>query len=221
LPALGAAKRKARSTACLSNLRQLGLALQIYAQEEQAYPLATVGDGLGNWQRALRPAASDRLFRCPQTKRASDAYLDIFHPADPTIAPHYGYNYLGAARRNPPAVGLGLGGDFNRTTRQYTPTPESRVVAPSEMLALGDSPAFINVSFGGSAADPDAALYIAFPHIIPQFAKPGVGDWHDGRANMVFCDGHTESAEQSVWIEATAESRRRWNNDHLPHEETW
>jgi hypothetical protein len=38
---------------------------------------------------------------------------------------------------------------------------------------------------------------------------------------MVFCDGHAESARQSKWVEPTPESRRRWNNDNQPHEETW
>ncbi len=33
LPALGRAKEEARATACLSNLRQIGLALQIYVEE--------------------------------------------------------------------------------------------------------------------------------------------------------------------------------------------
>jgi prepilin-type processing-associated H-X9-DG protein len=35
LPALGRAKEAGRATACLSNLRQTGLALQMYAQEHQ------------------------------------------------------------------------------------------------------------------------------------------------------------------------------------------
>jgi len=89
------------------------------------------------------------------------------------------------------------------------------------MIAIGDSPAFIYVNLGGPPPNQDDVLYIAFPHIVPQFGKPGVGDWHNGRATMLFCDGHTESAKESEWIEASAQSRRRWNNDNQPHEECW
>jgi hypothetical protein len=38
---------------------------------------------------------------------------------------------------------------------------------------------------------------------------------------MLFCDGHTEFAKQSVWMEASPDRRRLWNSDNLPHEETW
>jgi prepilin-type processing-associated H-X9-DG protein len=44
---------------------------------------------------------------------------------------------------------------------------------------------------------------------------------HDGGANMVFCDGHIEFAKRKKWIEGTDAARRRWNNDHEPHPETW
>src|SRR3954468_5108875 len=53
LPALARAKSQARATHCISNLRQLGIALQIYVQQEGVFPLATSGDGLGSWNRAL------------------------------------------------------------------------------------------------------------------------------------------------------------------------
>jgi prepilin-type processing-associated H-X9-DG protein len=46
-------------------------------------------------------------------------------------------------------------------------------------------------------------------------------DRHRGRANMLFCDGHVETAHQARWIEKTDRARRRWNNDNEPHRETW
>ena len=223
LPVLSSAKAHARSAACLSNLRQVGIALQIYVQEHAVYPLASVGDGLGNWQRVLRTAAGSRVFYCPQPVPASGLFLSLFTNAPAVIFPHYGYNYQGATLTNRPPKNLGLGGDFGweNNLRRYTPTPESRIAAPAQMLAIGDSATYVYLGPPRPPPDPDDILYIAFPHLVPQFNQPGVGDWHQGRANMVFCDGHTEPAKQSVWTQATPESRRLWNNDHQPHPETY
>jgi len=181
-----------------------------------------VGDGLGEWQRALRAQAGAReIFHCPQPKKASEQFIQAFGASNAIIFPHYGYNYAGATRINPPEINLGLGGDleWDSGAWHYSSAPEDRALVPSEMIAIGDSPTFINVSM--PSPNPEEVLYIAFPHIVPQFGKPGVGDWHNGRAAMVFCDGHTESANQATWIEPSDESRRRWNSDNQPHQETW
>jgi prepilin-type processing-associated H-X9-DG protein len=47
------------------------------------------------------------------------------------------------------------------------------------------------------------------------------GTSHGGRANMLFGDGHVESARQTNWISTSESARRRWNKDHEPHPETW
>lgn len=51
LPVLAAAKDKAKTTACLNNMRQLGLALSMYAGDSQDYfPWPDWGDGaIGGW----------------------------------------------------------------------------------------------------------------------------------------------------------------------------
>jgi prepilin-type processing-associated H-X9-DG protein len=47
------------------------------------------------------------------------------------------------------------------------------------------------------------------------------GTAHRSGANMLFCDGHVETARQTDWIVATPKARSRWNSDHEPHSETW
>ncbi|HEX9045515.1 MAG TPA: type II secretion system protein, partial [Verrucomicrobiae bacterium] len=48
LPSLVAAQGKAKRLHCTSNLRQLGVALQTYIGENNAYPVAMTTNGLGN-----------------------------------------------------------------------------------------------------------------------------------------------------------------------------
>jgi prepilin-type processing-associated H-X9-DG protein len=43
---------------------------------------------------------------------------------------------------------------------------------------------------------------------------------HQGKANVVFCDGHVESPTLQFLFEDTSDDALvRWNRDHLPHRE--
>ena len=61
LPALAKAKASAQSAACKSNLRQLGMALNMYAQDNKKYPGPIIEDdsgifaiqGFSGWTEAL------------------------------------------------------------------------------------------------------------------------------------------------------------------------
>lgn len=61
LPALASAKQKAQSINCLSNVRQLSLAMRVYADKHQShYPAAT------NWCDAIRSdVGTPKVFQCP------------------------------------------------------------------------------------------------------------------------------------------------------------
>jgi prepilin-type processing-associated H-X9-DG protein len=96
---------------------------------------------------------------------------------------------------------------------------ESRVLVPSDMLALGD--------LGGS---PDWWFWEG----MAGFGWPGgVKSRHPNRQNnAVFCDGHVEMSDsRRIPIEKPAHGltrfvpgaaqAKRWNNDNEPHPETW
>ena len=42
---------------------------------------------------------------------------------------------------------------------------------------------------------------------------------HSGRADLLFCDGHTEAPKRAMVIDPKADNpwRNRWNNDDQPH----
>src|SRR5512137_1480226 len=95
LPALSRAKERGRLTACTSNLRQLGLAMTMYADDaEGRFPKADFSDNLIGLPPALhtnsvrqaiqRYVASTNLFTCP-TLRSQPSRLAKY-PTD--------YNYL-------------------------------------------------------------------------------------------------------------------------------
>lgn len=77
LPALASAKARARQTACLSNLRQLGLGMVLYADEfDGLVPLTTHGsdDARVSWVHTLRPFVgdTDAIRLCPADPRAGE-----------------------------------------------------------------------------------------------------------------------------------------------------
>jgi len=101
------------------------------------------------------------------------------------------------------------------------PVPESRVLVPSDMLAI---------------------VHWIYPEIIVPgylgFGWPGMTWWdgkslHQGGDLAVFCDGHVETSKSEliprtrignlgVWRFKPDEARaKRWNNDNQPHPETW
>jgi len=218
LPMLTAARQRARKAGCVSNLRQIGIALQTYLSENGSFPLATVGDGLGQWQRDLRAGATDQVLYCPQDVAASDEFQQFF-PTNKLIFPHYGYNATGAVRRNPPPKNPGLGGDyiFSGTSGGYVAAKESWVAHPARMIAVGDSPTFIRPPFAIPNLTPADPIYIAFPYILQPAGYYGVSNLHGQGANMLFCDDHVQFAKQSFWLDPGDASKCLWNNDNQSH----
>ena len=214
LPALRQAKASARSTACKSNLRQIGIGLSLYVNEFEKYPIETLFDTTNNerravawWDRTLLPycGGNTNLFDCPARVHA------------PFIS--YGYNAVGTDNSKivngviteGSTLGLGFLESIN------IPVPESRVQVPSDMIAIGAA------GWG----------------VILGFGWPGwFGNWPHQHNNAVFCDGHVESSyselipeqkrnssvflDRGMWrFKPDTAHAKRWNNDNQPHPETW
>jgi prepilin-type processing-associated H-X9-DG protein len=121
----------------------------------------------------------------------------------------YGYNWRGL--NSPGKNGaLGLGGR-NISTSNFgllpPPAGESEIIAPSDMVAIGDS-------FDGNAVLQRAAWTHLGKNDKYAFAR------HKGKANVVFCDGHVESPALTFLFKDTSDrSLVRWNRDNQPHRE--
>jgi prepilin-type N-terminal cleavage/methylation domain-containing protein/prepilin-type processing-associated H-X9-DG protein len=221
LTSLRAAQSRAAQIHCTSNLRQMGVALSIYVQENGCFPLATDGDGLGSFQRVLRPLVGETIQYCPQVALASNDFLAYF-PSNLYIFIHYGYNISGAMRINPPPRNPGLGGDFVWAadgSGNFVPASENWVAVPSQMVALGDGETFWPPPMGLTSLTPADPLYPIFPYILKPQNYPGVNKDHANGANLEFCDGHVEYAKQSKWLAGNDGSERIWNHDNQSHPE--
>src|SRR6266536_3122162 len=161
LPALSRAKGSAYSVKCKSNLHQIGLGLRMHVDDNGFYPqISYTGAPWAGWAGPINsylnqpvdpadPYLWPRLlgcFLCPNDRKKKWLYV--------RSGGSYGYNSFGISYYRltpakpaddlPPSMrtgGLGLGGRGIplRTSWQFPgPLPDSAVMSPSEMIALGD-----------------------------------------------------------------------------------
>lgn len=214
LPSLAKSKERALKVSCVNNLRQIGLALQMYADEQQFYPAhyipsTPIESSTIVWPGRLLPYAgkNSAVFLCaaedPKRKWKTDDGLFPFN-----IRPHtrfsYGYNDWGGVKYlNLPYLGLGAYANDS----DFGEVAPSRIKVPSDMIAITDS---FSDSVWDTATCPSPGAKEQWP-----------GDRHSEGANVLFADIHIEYAKQQKLIAPTPEMRKRWNSDHQPHEELW
>ncbi len=214
LPALSSSKGVAKSARCKSNLHQLGLALKLYVDDFQKYPLCAAMDtalarGYSLWDGKILPFASNNrdLFLCPAqnppVRWTNNAVAPVRNPC-------YGYNMAGTGSYFGSGNSLGLDGvGGSRGGGSGTPLSEGQVRAPSDMVAVADC----KPVSGGEDNDLDDLFPI---NLLVELAAR-----HNRGENVVFCDNHVAYAKHSIWLKKTELARASWNNDHQPHPETW
>lgn len=71
-PVFARARAKARQTSCLSNVKQIGLALMMYAQDyDERYPVVDHTAGYGWWDGLQGYVKNAQVFRCPAYSAAA------------------------------------------------------------------------------------------------------------------------------------------------------
>ncbi|MBM3832625.1 MAG: prepilin-type N-terminal cleavage/methylation domain-containing protein [Verrucomicrobia bacterium] len=226
LPALGQAKTKAKIIRCAGNLRQVGLALNIYVENYGRYPLTTdthstvAKEQPFLWSDASEPYSghswTNRLYWCPASRlRAEERTIDVMMGDGSTdyvgrgkngvqsisARGDYGYNSGGSGSHPFEPLGLGAVSLLN----PQLSVAETTVVAPSDMIAVGDSPC--------------STAWGVWPKFVSTFEAPLFV--HGTGANHLFWDGHVEFGKSNRVYAAAPEARRRWNGDNQPHPETW
>jgi|SRR5208282_4939900 len=219
------AKEKARQIQCVNNVRQLGQAMQLFIVDSHVYPLL-INSGywkgkdtshFTSWNAVLENEMSTHFPRegwiepkgvwdCPAAKRPSD------YPSG-TVYAKYGYNGYGLSSINDTNI-LGLGGHRVDKASFAPPVSESEIAAPSVMMAIGDG------FKGGNGLVQDGvfALWRTDDTQADLGSTKRSSSRHQGKANVVFCDGHVESPTLKSLFEDTSDvALSQWNRDHLPH----
>ncbi|QDU72886.1 DUF1559 family PulG-like putative transporter [Mucisphaera calidilacus] len=204
LPALGAARNTARSMQCSSNIRQVGIALEIYANDnKERYPIAggfipwdkrdgidtntSGGSGMYAWMQQLSTYISDDEYwyaGCP----SYPIEIDTTNSNGEDIS---GYHYFLSGNaayidkiKNRPA-------EFAQF--RWEPTDRRRIHQTSAFVMGGD----LNRRFDEVDADKDdytqECLVWSNSPIVPDNIRNPGAFWkphHQGSLNVLFADGH-------------------------------
>lgn len=239
LPALNQAKEKGKRTVCQSNLRQLGMALTLYADEHGRYPTCfrwipagrgapdPRGSQVSLWNALILPylGQSSDVFNChsfpPFFRWTTDpSALGCLYPTN--IEGNRPFSYaINASGVAVVSLGLVKATPLNADTITRKP---NEIRAPSDMIAIGDdtSGTTNKASFNWVKLTGWGAFQDSYIRSEAGANRPvRIGTVHNQGANMVFVDGHVEWARWFKWVEFSAAAARRWNYDNEPHEEAW
>jgi prepilin-type N-terminal cleavage/methylation domain-containing protein/prepilin-type processing-associated H-X9-DG protein len=191
-PVFARAREKARQASCLSNLKQLSLAMLMYSQDyDETWPMAYYFDaGFANeygWDFHIDYMSGGTALGLigPYTKNGQIQAC----PSAPGLAgsgrPYtgYGYNttYIGGA------WGEGPGG----TTRPSASL--AQVQMPAETVLLADSAVWNAWTTPPSMTGNNYLRAPGDPFRIAWGIGPNVHFLHNATANVAFCDGHVKA----------------------------
>ena len=197
LPALSRAKCKAVTTQCMNNLRQIGLFMQLYTDDNNdLFPSSiaayTMAGSISNWWGAAivdYAKGKENLFHCPgYGKNAADKF--VWRMSFDGVG--YGFN----------AFFLGAGPEAGKTTAAsgYTYTSaisqkRSTIRVPTDCLVLGDKDPKPIMGLDGTNGASSGSLWwpASATKTTPGAVNEGVNmTRHYQRGNTSLSDGHSE-----------------------------
>jgi prepilin-type N-terminal cleavage/methylation domain-containing protein/prepilin-type processing-associated H-X9-DG protein len=183
LPALSAAKQRARTTQCISNLHQIGLGMKMFADDNNGlYPESggtiywssndvapPVGSGQPAWTYQIFPyVGNTNVYDCPENVQLPSQYQGPF-------------NYFNGCN----AAYIATGG--------YAPVKSTAILFPSAYVLGGDT---AGTAGGLTLFDPlDADKDDYTQNCVGGAAAPSLTEFwqiHSKGQNVMFADGHSK-----------------------------
>ncbi len=205
LPALARAKSKAHRTYCLNSLRQIGVFMQLYTDENQDLFPAHRNEGISSsnegisltnwWGTTIIGYAQNKsnLFHCPALKGVMQVPFSTLKWSWRFDCHNVGYGYNGYFLGHHPyeAGAINVGGinfSFTKTFRR------SNVIKPSDTLLIGDKNPRPDGLYASSLWWESACMTL------------GVGSRYEGidpirhlgTGVTVFVDGHSEARKNDM-----------------------
>jgi prepilin-type N-terminal cleavage/methylation domain-containing protein/prepilin-type processing-associated H-X9-DG protein len=197
LPVFAQAREKARQASCLSNMKQVGNALMMYAQDaDELLPRSWFGvdNGASNkatdttarwkWMDAIYPySKNEGIFNCPDTVYANANYGD--------------YQYRGGTKYGGYACNDSY---WFQTDNQTGPcslvgTSLAEMAKPADTIWATESNAWFETTWKWIADNP---TIVAGP---PRSLAIRAIEWHQKKTNVLWCDGHVKTTSLDVLAE--------------------
>jgi prepilin-type N-terminal cleavage/methylation domain-containing protein/prepilin-type processing-associated H-X9-DG protein len=198
-PVFAQAREKARQSACLSNMKQMGLAHDMYSQDYDETLVAAIqwqedGSASKYWYQLVQPYLKNTgVMRCPSDKDWSTGRV------------------------------ISYGRSYNHMPYRYPLLKETFAVPQNFKIAFWQNPADIFLVADSVRVEPGVAgnrfyqfVYCpvashAWP--LPNTGKYGnVADWHSGGANLAYMDGHAKFMPRSRMYNESREAQILWGH---------
>ncbi|MBC8140615.1 MAG: DUF1559 domain-containing protein [Armatimonadetes bacterium] len=235
-PVFAQAREKARATACLSNTKQIGLAMMAYSQD---YDEKMVRGWYGNggfgrsranpapddrykWMDAIEPfVKNQQLFSCPNNPKGLAQ-----RPGDGDARGRYlPAKQLGAANNNDTldederyygsyAINSAYWGEDRSRKGPANDTTLAAISSPADTIWAMDGNGSYQFAWPNQNEDPEVIRKNAdISYLCNKFTdennlqEGAIIDRHQGRTNAIYCDGHAKSVTLSFLMSADQRTR--------------
>jgi prepilin-type N-terminal cleavage/methylation domain-containing protein/prepilin-type processing-associated H-X9-DG protein len=234
LPALSKAKARATSVRCLSNNRQLGLALQMYVGENNDNLLPNRPTGSGSWCNGILSWSVNNPDNT-NTLNLTQSLLGPYIGQSVGIfkCPGDIYNCVEGGASSPRVRSCSMNGFVDSTSYAVTTAPFDyssyrSYVKMSSIASLPPGPANLFVFLDENGDTIDDAWFITDPTSVNFFYNVPAS-YHGGATGFTFADGHSEihhwlnsQTDQPVtktykpgeWLKSPGSQDLNWLNTH-------